>query len=192
MKPIAQGKHVYIRSVSEDDFDFLYSIFCDSEELYLWSNYREQQTFSEFEQSFKEKLKNVYRHFYIICESEKYRKIGFIYGYNAHFGDGYIYTTAFIIDEYRKTLCGAEAGLLYYSHLFRYYNYRKIYCEVYSYNEESKRFLSSAGFEVEGVLKEHRYYLNKFHDLYIFSVKRDFFFEKYDKLIQYFLTAEEN
>lgn len=189
MKPIAQGKHIYIRSVCDDDFSFLYSIFNDTEELYLWSNYRDAQSFSQFELLLKDMLKNVYRHFYIVCENEKCRKIGFLYCYNAHMNDGYVYTTAFVIDEYRKTLCGAEAGLLYYAHLFRYYNYRKIYSEVYSYNEESKCFLESAGFEIEGILKKHRYYLDDFYDLYIFSINRDFFFKKYDKLIEHFLNA---
>lgn len=138
---------------------------------------------------FLDMLKNVYRHFYIICENEKCRKIGFIYCYNAHMSDGYVYTTAFLINEYRKTLYGAEAGLLYYAHLFRYFNYRKIYSEVYSYNEESKSFLESASFEIEGILKEHRYYLDKFHDLYIFSINRDFFFKKFGNLIQHFSSA---
>lgn len=192
MKPITQGKHIYIRGLCDEDFTFLYSIFNDTDELYLWSNYRDTQTYAEFENSFKNMLKTIYRHFYIICENVNCRKIGFMYCYNSHVSDGYVYTTSFLIEEYRNTLYGAEAGLLYYAHLFRYYNYRKIYNEVYSYNIASKSFLESAKFSLEGLLKEHRYYLNKFHDLYIYSIKRDFFLQTYDTLIEHFTHKNED
>lgn len=191
MKPIEKGRHVYIRSVCDEDFSFLHGIFSDTDELYLWSNLREGKPFSEFSRELSLMLKNTYRHFYIICDSESYRKIGFIFCYNAHSADGYAYTTAYIIPEYRDSFYGAEAGLLYYSHLFRYFNYRKLYSEIYSYNNISKEFLESAGFCIEGVLKQHRYYENAFHDLYIYCTYRDEFLERFSFIEEQIRQKEE-
>ncbi len=184
MKPIAEGKHVYLRSYIPSDIRFLYDIFCDYDELYLWNNDRELHTFEDFNSSFQHRVDHVYRHFCMICTANEKEKIGFIYSYNVHSGDGYAYTTIYIVPQWRRTIFAAEAGLLYYSHLFRFFNYRKIYSEVYAYNKPSSLFLQTAGFIMEGCLKQHRYYQGDFVDLLIYSIQRGTFFEKHSDLIR--------
>lgn len=179
MKPIARGKHVYIRAIMDSDFPFIHQIFGDIDSLFLWTNKRECNTYDEFIEKFKKDMETVYRHFYIVCTIDTFEKIGFIYSYNAHSGDGYVYTSVYLTEKYRQSLFGAEAGLLYYCHLFRYFNYRKIYSEVYDYNRASNKFLISAAFSLEGKLKKHRYYNGKFYDLNIYAVYREEFLQKY-------------
>ena len=191
MKPITKGTNVYLRSVSDEDFLFIYDIFTDFEEVYLWNNSRNDYTIEGFANDFKRKLNEVYRHFYIISDNKTFRKIGFIFCYNTHTEDGYAYTGTYLISEYRNLLFAAEAGLLYYTHLFKYHNFRKLYSEVYTYNRDSKQFLSSAGFQVEGTLKQHRYYKNEYTDLEIYAVYRDDFFARFDFLISHFLDDGE-
>ena len=190
MKPIAKGNHVYLRTISNEDFSFVYSIFTDFDEIYLWNNNRQDYDFTTFIADFKNKLKDIYRYFYIIGDKITSRKIGFIYCYNVHNGDGYAYTTTYLISEYRNLFYAAEAGLLYYTHLFRYHNYRKLYSEVYSYNKESIQFLSYAGFQLEGVLKQHRYYSKKYADLNIYAVYRDDFLERFEILLKHFSNGD--
>lgn len=183
MKPVVQGKHVYLHGLMTGDYDFLYRVREDFDELHLWSNNRDPISFEDYTAHMNRQMQQVSRHFQIIATNDHGEKIGMIYCYNVHDGDGYAYTTLYVLPAWRHSVFAAEAGLLYYHYLFRFFNYRKLYAEVYSYNSESMRFLNSVGFQEEGCLKEHRYYDGSFADLFIFSVRRDEFYQKYQNLL---------
>lgn len=92
--------------------------------------------------------------------------------------NNYLYITLFIEKKSRNSIYGVESGMIFLNYLFDNYPIRKAYCTVYKYNKMSFKFLQNAGFEIEGVLKEHRYFDGKYHDMMIFS----FYREKLDEL----------
>lgn len=183
MQPVAKGKHLYLRCVIPQDFHFLYNIREDYDDLHLWCNERITISYQEYAEQLDRQLKHTFCHFLIISTCDHGEKIGMIYCYNAHSGDGYAYTTIYLLPPWRSSVFAAEAGLLYYHYIFRFFNYRKLYSEVYSYNRASMEFLRAAGFCEEGCLKEHRYYDGAFANLHIFSIRRDDFYKRHQQLL---------
>lgn len=74
---------------------------------------------------------------------------------------------------------GAMATLSFMKQLFKQYPLRKIYVDIYDYNQESLKSNISAGFEIEGVLKEYRYLNGKYHSLNVLSISRECFEKRY-------------
>lgn len=91
--------------------------------------------------------------------------IGTIYSYNLNRTDGHAFVTTYIAKSWRDIGCGAEAMVVFLEYLFREYGLHKVYAEVYSYNLDSLRAMTSGKFVEEGRFKEHRLHHNKRYDL---------------------------
>ena len=73
--------------------------------------------------------------------------------------------------------------MLFHDYLFQYYPIRKVYSNVFGYNQTSLDFLLSAGFVVEGELKQHRYYGGAYHSMFTLALYRDVFYQKAESLL---------
>lgn len=70
----------------------------------------------------------------------------------------------------------AEAGALLLAHLFHYRGARRVECTTAMYNKNIIRTLSSAGFVLEGILREQFYLDGQYHDAVVWSMlRRDFY-----------------
>ena len=68
--------------------------------------------------------------------------------------------------------------------LFLRYPLRKLYSTVYEYNSESLQSNLAAGFEVEGMLKDYRYFNGRYYGLYYLSISKDKFEKTIGKLVR--------
>lgn len=55
------------------------------------------------------------------------------------------------------------------AYLFKKYNLKRVYADVFPYNNGSKRVLEKAGFELEGIKKKDHKKNNKFIDVYLMA-----------------------
>lgn len=166
-------RNIKLVNYTQDYFEYVYDCYQDYESRYLFTNELEIKSKKESWEKLKKKLAYNYHTFMIVINIKSNLPIGFIYSYNYNTYDEYIYVTLFIQKEFRNLTFGAEAGILFFDYLFKYYPIRKVYCTVYDYNKMSIRFLKSAGFVLEGVLRKHRYYNGTYNDMRIMALYRD-------------------
>lgn len=67
--------------------------------------------------------------------------------------------------EYQNIGIGKDSIILLFNYAFEYLNIRKICLEVAAYNTKAINLYKKIGFIEEGILKEHLYLNNKYHDI---------------------------
>ena len=100
---------------------------------------------------------------------------GFVYSYDVSVNDRFGFLTAFVDVPYRGTGDGARAALLCLDHLFAVHDLRKVYCDVFDYNDASRRALESGGFRLEGTFPAHRYFRGAHHAMHRLAIYREDF-----------------
>lgn len=156
--------HVQLKPVTRDDLMFLYGIRNNMDDLYLWSIRRHPvNSFEEFVAEFEQDLRTDKHVFFMIKYQE--HNIGFVFSYSPQFVDSYCFATIYIVPTMRNLGFGpvAMGGFLLY--LFNYFNFNKIYFEVYAYNNLSLSTLKTFGALEEGRFKDHRYWNGSRHDM---------------------------
>lgn len=154
-------------------FDFIFECYQDYNSRNLFYGNSSIESREEFWQKLDNKISTVYHKYMIILSLTNNTPLGFIYSYDYNTENQYIYTAIFIAEKFRKTTVGGIAGIIFFNYLFKYFPIRKVYCTVYSYNGMSLKVLNNAGFKIEGILKEHKYFDGKYHDMNIMALYRD-------------------
>ena len=113
-----------------------------------------------------------------LVESDSVSTVGMIYTYNENMVDKYTYLCIYLPPEFTAQNIGPEAGYMFCNYLFKTYGFRKIYAEIVAYNTPSLKASLRNGFVKEGRLVEHRWFQEKFWDLYILALT----FERFKKL----------
>ena len=169
-----KGKRARLRPITEEvDLPILYKWRNNLDSLYLWSVRRYPVTFDEFTEEFRHDLETD-KHVQMIIESNSTKEpVGAIYSYDVNFIDGYCFVTIYVDSPYVRKGYGAEALPLFVNYLFTYFNFYKIYMEVYGYNDISISGIQKAGFLEEGNFKEHRLYDGKRHNMLRFALYRN-------------------
>ena len=72
--------------------------------------------------------------------------------------------------------------MIFLNYIFKYYPIRKIFCSLFDYNNISKKVLKTAGFQLEGCLKQYRYFNREYHDMSIYALFRNEFYNLKQKL----------
>lgn len=179
--PALEGRTIRLIPPNSNGLSKLYEWEKEIESKFLWTENRSIPNELEFQDNFISKFRGYYHVFLFINRKQDNEPVGFIYSYNYNSIDGYLSTTLFIDKKCRNKAVGPEAGALFFDYLFKYYPIRKIYSDVFDYNEASKSFLNSSGFVHEGKLAQHRYFDGKYHDLNMFALYRDTYYEKWSK-----------
>ena len=167
--PTLSGRKVHLRPIEEQDIYTLWEWASDPEEIYLWRSRRTPVSLEIFKQELQSMVQDDLLHL-IVEEKENKNIIGWIYAYGISSWEHRIFVSLYIVAQARKTLAAQEAGMILFDYLFSYIPLRKIAAEVYSYNEVSLRFLQSAGFVVEGNLREERYFAGHYYDIVRLSI----------------------
>lgn len=175
-------KSIKLVPYEEKYFEYIYSCYQDYNSRYLFTNEMIITSKKNIWEHLNKKIKYEYHEFKIIISNTTNLPIGFIYGYNYNVYNGYLYTAIYIEEKLRDKVFGAEAGLTYFDYLFKSYPIRKVYCTVYDYNKKSMKFLKSAGFTTEGILKRHRYFDGKYHNMNIMALYRKDLYELLERL----------
>ncbi len=128
----------------------------------------------DFDGWIQDNLKYFFHDFFVI-ETLDNEFIGFVYSYDSSMKDGHCKMTVYICEKYRNVGVGAYIGLKFMDHLFTYYPFRRIYCDVYEYNSNSFSSLTQCGLEETGRMREYRYYDGKYYDLILLTITRETF-----------------
>ncbi|WP_409304920.1 GNAT family N-acetyltransferase [Peribacillus sp. SCS-155] len=75
---------------------------------------------------------------------------------------------------------GTDAMDILFRYAFEYLNVRKIYLEVAEYNHAAKITYEKYGFNMEGILKEHFFLRNQYHDVIVMSLFSSDFYTKFN------------
>lgn len=172
------------------DMDNIYKVYSDYNEQHNLFNIMNLNSPERFPVLFERRLSNNYSDFFIITNQND-AFIGFVISYDYSPNDLHMKVMEYISPDYRNGIYTA-IGLIKFMHiLFSHYCIKKIYTEVYGFNTESLKSHSSFGFEEEARLKDYRYYKGRSWDFVIFSITKERFYEKYQKIITKCIDADE-
>lgn len=175
--PILTGKHVSLRPITRDDYKHIFNWQSDTRQLHLWWADRDIFTYEEFVEDMDRRLRRFIHTIFMIETGDDQNKkpAGLVYNYNTSRIDRYTYLCAYLSPEYIRKRMGPEACKLFLDYLFQYYGFRKIYAEIFSYNQGSLRLARWNGFAQEGCLKDYRWFGNRYWDLHILAITEDEF-----------------
>lgn len=171
--PTLKGERVRLVPLSQKHLEQLFAWWNDPAMLFLWQHKRRIQSFEEWAQKFERLLNGTIDTFLVILEEETGKPIGFVYSYNTNAIDWYTYLCTFVDGEHLSQGCGKEATALFLDYLMVYLPLRKVYAEVYEFNEVSLNATRSYGFEEEGFLRGHRWLDGRYWGMYILALTRD-------------------
>jgi RimJ/RimL family protein N-acetyltransferase len=161
--------HVRLRPVEPSDLPFLYRLATEGETAERW-RYRgatpDRQTFAAqlwdnvLTQSIVER----------VADSTL---VGLVCAYNANLRDGFVYLAGVCDVPFTRSGLCAESMLLLADHVFRNWNFRKLYFEAPAFNYE--QFASGAKdyFRQEARLEDHTFYDGRYWDLVVGSMTRE-------------------
>ena len=154
--------------------DILFSLMMTPSEQMMFLTYSISNSLKDFDGWLQDQLKYFYHEFFIV-ESDDGEFIGYVCSYDHHPTDGHCKMTTYIAPVWRGCGVGALVGLRFLDHLFSFYSYRRVNCDVYQYNQASLQSLKQCGFEMTGYIKEYRYYDGDYHDLVLMSITKEGF-----------------
>ena len=164
--------------------DYLFQHMTDPEEQKMFLSHHVSNSLKDFENWIQDRLRYFYNEFYMVEADANRDILGMVYSYDHRMEDGHAKVAVYISPEYRKNGIGAFVAMYFIHHLFSYYPFRRIYCDVYAYNEESQRSLQGYGFECTGCMREYRYLNGQYHDLQLLSITREAFERRWAVLTQ--------
>lgn len=156
----AEGRWVALRPVLRSDYMTLYSWATDLRTLYLWSSDRRIPPFEEFVLRMDRVLHET--QMLLMLERQHRAPIGFCQAYDINLSEGWASLLVFADDAHRSHPHPAEGGLIFVDFLFKHFALRKLYADVFEYNEESLKILLKGGFREEARLPNHIWYEGKY------------------------------
>lgn len=171
-EPTIQGRLMEFRPVWPSDFESFFSWFGDAAEAPLWtSQFRKLGTFPEFAPSLEAWLREGMTLMKI--DRQTGEAFGFARAYQMNLVDGYAWVQAFSIPSYRLRRHSAESAILFSRYLFDRFPLRKLCSEVYEYNTNARSLNEKLGFVLEGRLRAHTWYRDRYWDHLLYSLSRE-------------------
>lgn len=178
------GRHIALRPLLASDLQSIFQWRSNISDLHLWFQRPEILSFDEFLNDFNGFVKNFVHVLMVLTRPTTANvPIGMVYSYRPDYLNGHTFLCAFLASEYRGYLYGAEGSMLFVDYLFSYFPFRKIYAEVYEYNDDSLHNVTKGGWREEGRLKKHRWYSDDYKDMLIFALYREDFYTRFGKLL---------
>lgn len=156
-------------SIRDTDYEQIYQWMNNLDELPLWSGRRKLILYDDFVEHVLQRSRTGF--FMVVREPSGPRPIGFLEG-SLREKDGTADFLAYFASEWRNRVHTSMAIVRFLSHLFESYPIRKIYCQVYAYNEHSRSLIQRIGFEEEGRFKEYVWWQDRYWDLHVLSLRR--------------------
>ena len=180
--PSLQKNAIRLRPLNPNDFRMLFEWHSRADELAMWWTDRRRMAFPDFVEDLEHRLRGSIFIFLMIdkLHEGEVETVGFTYAYQVNLIDRYAYVCTYLRREFTGQGIGPIADLLFAEYLFATYGFRKLYAEIYGYNEVSLKTAQRHGFVEEGRLKAHRWFRDRFWDVHILSITR----ERFDEIRQ--------
>jgi len=161
---------ITLRTVSETDLPVILNLFGDVDRAHLWGHRRvcdEAQLFETWRYWSHERMGDK---FMILSQG---RPVGLVFDYERALEDGHTKVATMLLEN----CCGQGAGViataLFSQWLFQNLPVRKLYLDVFEFNEPVLRMLNKLGLHEEMKRVEHRYWNGRYWDQYGFAFYRD-------------------
>jgi RimJ/RimL family protein N-acetyltransferase len=181
--PTLKGERVDLRPINPEDYPTLFQWHSQMGNLAMWWADRQLVSYEEFVDDFQRRLGSLIQVILIVevAGQECHTPVGMAYSYNTNLIDRYTHLCVYLSPEHTAHGIGPEAGVLFVDYLFSYFGFRKVYAEIFGYNQPSIKAALSNGFAEEGRLSDHRWFGNRYWDLHILSISRQKFEHLYAK-----------
>ena len=162
---------ISLRPVVEADLPFLFRLMGDPTRVHLWLRSRPVYDEAGFQQTWSSWAAGMMGAKFVIESASK--PVGLAFDYDRMLDDGWTRITTLVQEESMGHGAGVIGGFLFMEWLFQALPLRKMYHEVFGYNENVIRMLRKVGLTEEAVLKEDRYWTGAYWDLHVFALYRD-------------------
>lgn len=164
------------------DSDDLFRIMLGDEQFLIHS-VMQINTRADFDKWLAGQFAHNYHDFYVLKNAETRSLIGFIYSYEYSSIDLHCRVCCFLDAHYRDVGIGAVCTMKFVDELFSKYPLRKVYADIYDYNERSLKSIRDAGFTEEVCLKDYRFYNGKYYDMHTLALDREKFYDVFKKIL---------
>jgi len=177
-----KGNKVILRPIIEEDIPKFF-VWMNDPEVSIWNSRALPISLEQEKEWFQKNLKEPDKFNLAIIDAENKNLIGSIGIHGIDYKSG-IGTTGTIIGNknYWGKGYGTEAKMLFLEFIFHELNLRKIYSEVFNFNERSINYSLKCGYVKEAILPTHFYKNGQYCDKVILAVYR----EPWEKLWQDF------
>jgi len=180
--PSLTGRNFILSPLKEEHVGYLWSWENDITESNLWAPTRGLYSELEFQTLIMDRVENFYHEIFIILKPDN-TPVGTVYSYNKSMLNGFAYFAVYFIPQFRKHLITTKACIMFIHYLFSFFPFRKILSNVVGYNYNSLSCVKSAGFQIEGELKDHVYYNGGYHTMVLLAIFREDFYRKFGSMI---------
>lgn len=183
-----EGKFVFLRKVEIDDAPYIYKWRSGKPGRFL-----NQPTGYSIEMQEKWILSRTNDEInYIIYSKELNERVGTISIYDVNKADLISDVGRLLLDEKYLSSSnpyGLESMLLCYDYVFNFLNFRKSTGVIAGVNTSMIKLQLFLGMENEGILKKHVFIGNEYVDIYLMSMFKDVFNNKYKRKIEFLLKS---
>lgn len=167
---LLRGSSVYLRPILPSDHPTLYQIASHPETTFHW-RFRGAPPPAE---RFAEGLHRDVLVQFTICAANVDEVLGHAITYLPDLRNGFAHVAVVVAPRHVHTGTGLEAFLLLMEYLFRGWPFRKLYAETMEFDYEQFRSAERSGlYRVEGRLREHTYYVDRYWDQLLLAFYRD-------------------
>ncbi|MDH3349848.1 MAG: GNAT family N-acetyltransferase [Desulfobulbaceae bacterium] len=170
MKDLFETKYLIMQPFSEKFLERLYDMHLNPEVLHLWDPGVEYRDFTSFAIKLTSRIAHRWDHYSVFEHKKSGKPLGFAYCYNGNELNGITFMCVYIDSPFMGKVWCVEAAYCYLNFLFASCGYRKVYAEVFAYNQRSLGLVKKAGFIQEGCLVEHQLWQKRYWDQYIYGL----------------------
>lgn len=187
--PRWQLANVAIRPVRSEDQAFLYGLAVDQEIGFRWRF----RGMSPNPTNFLENLGTGVLVQFIVEDRKTKEPLGFIYGYNASYRDGWIYIAAASTAQARATGTVLIGLALLVDFIFKTWHFRRIYFEAPEFTFVQFSSASPEFFTEATRLRDHILYDDRYWDLIFGAIERsEWSLEKFEALVRHDHSLDES
>src|SRR4051794_39566117 len=164
---VLTAENIMLVPIQPSDHQFLYWLANSEEIAYRW---RFRGVVLPFESFVQQLNQGVFAQFVVRTRRDN-EPIGHVVAYSADLRNGHTYVGNITTPRTIGTRLGAEAQLTFIHYLFDLWNFQKIYVEVPEFTfAQIQTWIGDDFFTLEGRLRGHIYYKNRFWDQYILAL----------------------
>ena len=166
-----EGILVALRPLGRADYPLFLRWRVDITELHLWRTTRLIPTLEQFAGEMERLVKQTIT--LIAVDKRSRLPFGFLQAYNFNLKDGWCFFQVHFEREQRGNDSCAEAGVALLDYVFRNFDVRKIYMDVYDLNREVLGRALTQAFVEEGRFGEHTWHQGQYRDLVRVALYRE-------------------
>ena len=163
------GRRVRLQLIGQEHYAFLHRLNVQPAEGFRW---RHQGRTPSPEETIKSLWNGTLAQF-IVETADGSAPLGLVNAHNADHRNRVASFALVATPEARGTTLMLDGLFIFMNYLFQNWPFRKLYAEVLEYNFAQFRGSGPGLYVIEGCLRQHNYYADRYWDKYILAVYRD-------------------